>query len=385
MKNILYLHAGAEMYGADKILLEIVQKLDKSKYDPIVILPENGELVDVLKNNRIRVSVMPYPIVRRKYFTIPGILKYIINYIHFAHQLAKFVRENKIELIHVNTTAVWEGVWLKTFTNAKIVWHVHEIITHPKIIRRVVAFLVQHFSDRVITVSNSTARNLTNEGLVNPQKIRVIHNGIDATGVISNVKKEYHKYGIQQNELIVGMVGRINSWKGQKDFLNAVRPELEKNKKVVAMIVGSPYKGEEKYLEQLEKQIHTFPTEIRNRVKLIPFQTNIEEIYQLLDIFVMPSTSPDPFPTVVLEAMANGIPIIGYNHGGVQEMVVQNESGILVEPRNIKLLSQAIDRLLQSPQTLQKYGENARIRQKQCFDLDEFVNQVQKVYDEIFL
>ena len=68
MKNILYLHAGAEMYGADKILLELVCGLNKNLFHPIVVLPEHGILEKKLKENKIETYVIPYPILRRKYF-----------------------------------------------------------------------------------------------------------------------------------------------------------------------------------------------------------------------------------------------------------------------------------------------------------------------------
>ena len=66
MKNILYLHAGAEMYGADKILLELTTGLNKKKFRPIVILPSDGILKDILERNGIEFYVIPYPILRRK-------------------------------------------------------------------------------------------------------------------------------------------------------------------------------------------------------------------------------------------------------------------------------------------------------------------------------
>ncbi|OYR95151.1 glycosyl transferase family 1, partial [Lactobacillus taiwanensis] len=73
MKTILYLHAGAEMYGADKILLELVSGLDKTKFRPIVILPTDGVLRKKLEEENIFVHVISYPVLRRKYFNPKGI------------------------------------------------------------------------------------------------------------------------------------------------------------------------------------------------------------------------------------------------------------------------------------------------------------------------
>ena len=74
MKNILYLHAGAEMYGADIVLLELIKGLNKKEYNPYVVLPCEGLLVEKMKENYIPVQVITYPILRRKYFNLFGII-----------------------------------------------------------------------------------------------------------------------------------------------------------------------------------------------------------------------------------------------------------------------------------------------------------------------
>lgn len=70
MKKILYLHAGAEMYGADKILLELVEGIDKSKYKPIVILPEHGVLTETMKQKKLM----------SEFFRIPSFVENILHW-----------------------------------------------------------------------------------------------------------------------------------------------------------------------------------------------------------------------------------------------------------------------------------------------------------------
>ena len=74
MQKILYLHAGAEMYGADKVLLELIKGLDKDAFEAHVILPNDGVLVAALENVGAKVKVIDYPILRRKYFNPKGII-----------------------------------------------------------------------------------------------------------------------------------------------------------------------------------------------------------------------------------------------------------------------------------------------------------------------
>ena len=89
MKRILYLHAGAEMYGADKVLLELIKGLDSKEFEAHVILPNDGVLVEALRQVGAQVSVLDYPILRRKYFNPKGIADYIRSYNFYAKQMQR--------------------------------------------------------------------------------------------------------------------------------------------------------------------------------------------------------------------------------------------------------------------------------------------------------
>ena len=121
---------------------------------------------------------------------------------------------------------------------------------------------------------------------------------------------------------------------------------VENNKNVYAIIVGGVFVGEEKYKNILLENINKSP--FKDRIIYSDYRNDTEAIHKLFDIFVLPSINPDPLPTVVLEAMATGKPIVGYAHGGVCEMVKNGVNGLLVEPRNPDLLANAINKLLQN-------------------------------------
>ena len=147
MQKILYLHAGAEMYGADKVLLELIKGLDKDAFEAHVILPNDGVLVAALENFGAKVKVIDYPILRRKYFNPKGIMEYFGSYNRYSKQIAKYAKENGITLIHNNTTAVLEGIYLKRKLKLPLIWHVHEIIVKPKAISDFINFLMGRFAD----------------------------------------------------------------------------------------------------------------------------------------------------------------------------------------------------------------------------------------------
>lgn len=381
--KILYLHAGAELYGADKILLELLTNINKTEFEPTVILPNNGPLIAKIKDKNINVQVLPYPIVRRKFFTPFGILKYIFEYIKYGFILAKFVKKNSIDIVHINTTAVLEGAFIKVATGIPIVWHVHEIILSPKIMFKFFSLMIQTFSNQIVAVSEATRKRLLQSKTVKQRKIKTIYNGIESTTVISLDKKMVattlkNKLSIPQNNKVVGMIGRINSWKGQEDFVKSLEIVFSKNKSTHAVIVGGVFSGEEYRLQNLKDVVSQ--SEYSDQIHIVDFSSNVSDFYALFDIFVLPSTRPDPFPTVVLEAMANKLPIVSYNHGGVTEMIEDGVSGRLVDVQNTNLLGKAVSNLLEDEVIATTFGNEAYKRQQKLFSINQFITNFEKVY-----
>lgn len=378
MKKILYLHAGAELYGADKVLLELLKNINKEQFLPYVVLPEDGELARRLSENNIKIEILNYPILRRKYFNFFGVIKYIRDYINYSKKLIEISKRENIDLIHTNTAAVLEGVMIKRKLKIPHIWHIHEIIVKPKFMNKILSFIIAKNSSITITVSNAVKKHLLTASEF--KNIEVIYNGVDNKVYNPNNETDYlrKEFNIPKEAIIVGMIGRINAWKGQSDFLKSLDIVLEKNKNVYAMLVGGVFDGEEWRLDEIKSQISRMKN--RDRVVMSDYREDVKNIQSLYDIFILPSINPDPLPTVVLEAMASGTPVIGYNHGGICEMIVDNECGYLVEVGDINKMANAIMYLLNDSKKLKTFSENALKRQKQYFSLNSYIDNFEKIY-----
>lgn len=108
MKRILYLHAGAEMYGADKVLLELIKGLDKQEFEAHVILPNKGVLVEALRQVGAKVEVIEYPILRRKYFNPKGMIDYIRSYHRYAKRLPLMRNNIRLTLFIIIQRLFWK-------------------------------------------------------------------------------------------------------------------------------------------------------------------------------------------------------------------------------------------------------------------------------------
>ena len=379
MKRILYLHAGAEMYGADKVLLELIKGLDSKEFEAHVILPNDGVLVEALRQVGAKVSVLDYPILRRKYFNPKGIADYIRSYNFYAKQIALYAREHSIDMVHNNTAAVLEGIYLKRKLKLPLIWHVHEIIVKPKAISDFINMLMGRYADKIVTVSQAVANHIKQSPFIKDSQVEVIYNGVDnAVYYPMDASSIREKFDIAQDALVIGMIGRVNAIKGQNDFIEAVEPLLEKNEQAVAFLAGGVFPGEEWRLEELDKRIAS--SSVVSLIHRIDYYDKTSELYNMFDIFVLPSIKPDSLPTVVLEAMACSKPVVGYNNGGIAEMVVDDKSGCLVKPNRPQELSNAISLLLDSSEKREKFGRVGYQRQKELFSLESYIKNFSELY-----
>ena len=379
MKRILYLHAGAEMYGADKVLLELIKGLDRQEFEAHVILPNDGVLVEALRQVGAQVSVLDYPILRRKYFNPKGIADYIRSYNFYAKQIALYAREHSIDMVHNNTAAVLEGIYLKRKLKLPLIWHVHEIIVKPKAISDFINMLMGRYADKIVTVSQAVANHIKQSPFIKDSQVEVIYNGVDnAVYYPMDASSIREKFDIAQDALVIGMIGRVNAIKGQNDFIEAVEPLLEKNEQAVAFLAGGVFPGEEWRLEELDKRIAS--SSVVSQIHRIDYYDKTSELYNMFDIFVLPSIKPDSLPTVVLEAMACSKPVVGYNNGGIAEMVIDDKSGCLVKPNRPQELSNAISLLLDSSEKREKFGRVGYQRQKELFSLESYIKNFSELY-----
>lgn len=380
MKKILFLHAGSELYGADIVMLELIKGINKEKFYPIVMLPNDGPLVEKLKAEKIEVIVEKYPILRRKYYNIKGIITYLINYMKYSKRISKYIKSNNIDIVHINTSAVLEGYYLHRKNNVKIIWHIHEILIKPKFIAKIIYKIIAKSADKVICVSKAVKEHF--QTITKRSDVIVIYNGVDNNKFkpIKDIERVKKEFCIKDNDIVVGMVGRINAWKGQMDFLKAMELVTHRIPNVRILLVGGVFEGEEWRKEEIEKYIKSSINS--EKIVIKDFREDVAQIYNIMDIFVLPSTNPDPLPTVVLEAMACGKPIVGYKHGGICEMVEENENGLFAEVRNIEDLGNKIAKLIEDQNVRYEMGKKSLERQKNMFSIESYIKNFEEVYGD---
>ncbi len=378
MKTIMYLHAGAEMYGSDKVLLQLVTGLDKKQFKPIVVLPEHGPLEHTLISNHIQTEVILYPILRRKYFNPKGFLNYVSGYLRSEKKLTVLAKKYQVDLIHVNTLAVLEGITLKKRIKKPLIWHVHEILLSPKFMWKLTAYLSAKYADKIVVVSNATGEHLKKAGYAKKNQIVTIYNGIKLPGQ-SNHSDFRRDYGIPSDAFVFGHVGRINAWKGQEDFLEASLKLMPDYPRMHILFSGDAYKGEEWREDKLKKEIDE--SGFRNRIHYLGFQKDIDRVYRTMDTLVSTSNGRETFSLVVAEAMSWSKPVIAYDVAGPSELIENNKTGYLVPAKDLVELADKMRILLDTNSIKDNFGHQAYKRVCKYFSQKQFLQNFMREYN----
>jgi glycosyltransferase involved in cell wall biosynthesis len=155
--------------------------------------------------------------------------------------------------------------------------------------------------------------------------------------------------------------------------------KLHPNLKLI--FVGSPPPNQDFYLEYLKQLIEK--SSVSKQIEIIPFQNNIHEIWQAIDIAVVPSTEPEPFGLVAIEAMAARKPVIAANHGGLTEIIEDGVSGLLFKPNHTKDLVNSLDKLINNSDFRNQISEQGYQRVSQLFSIDGYVKSIQNIFNSI--
>ena len=387
MKTILVIHQSAELYGSDKTMLYFLSELDKTKYLPIIVLPFDGPLKIELEKNNIKVVIAPVLKLYRKMFTPKNIFKFIKEYYKGIKILNALNKEYKFDLVYTHTLAALIGILFAKKRNIKHLWHVQEIIAKPKVFnflfKKILSLDCNH---KVVYDSIATMNFWIENNLKLTEKSEAVWNGIETKNSksftdaeLNEVRENY--FFATNNEIVIALVGRINSWKGQQLLLQSFETVIEKHKNIKLVYLGSAPPNQPIFETELRNKIKEYNLE--SNVILIPFQKEIEKFWNSIDIAVVPSTEPEPFGMVVIEAMLAKKPVIASNHGGPTEIIVENETGLLFEPNNHNSLSDALEKLIQDEQLRKLYGANGFKRVHNTFSLENHVNHFEKIFEEL--
>lgn len=369
--KILLLHSSSDVYGASKIFLGTVQLLKKRNHDVWVVLSEDGPLVKKLASAGATVLMVRLGILRRKYFNPRGIINRIATLLRARKQLQELIRKEKIELVYSNTTGVLAGAFAARNCGVRHIWHVHEIIENPFWLKQLLGHLMNRYAVGIIAVSEAVKQSW--ESVLPAERITVIQNGIDYSPYLEHEQTLTKELQLPTAAIVIGMVGRVHYWKGQSYFLKIAGQLHQKHPSLHFLLAGDAYPGYEYLYQEMQTQIETL--QLSDVVHNLGFREDIPAVMQTIDLLLLPSQQPDPFPTVILEAMASAKPVIATQFGGAVEMIDAGITGDLMPADQVDTAVSVIESWLDKNR-LQAAGEAGRKRVLENFSLEAWEHKM---------
>lgn len=229
--------------------------------------------------------------------------------------------------------------------------------------------------NKLIAVSEGVKRHLMKQG-VSGEKIEVIYNGLETSRIaVGNRTEARESLWITESDIAFGITARITKAKGIAEAIEATAMVAKSHPKVRLVLFGDG--NEMEFFRSM-----TISQGIANRVLFAGYQTDIFKVLPALDAFMLPSHK-EAMGIAILEAMACGLPCIGTNVGGIPEVILDNETGLLVPDKDAEALADAMTILITNPELRAEYGATGHQRLENEFSSSAMAKKAIALYEEL--
>ena len=229
----------------------------------------------------------------------------------------------------------------------------------------------------MIVISRTVGRHMIDDFGVSPEKIRLIHRGVDFSQFPFVPKSERDK----NTPFRIINVGRLSPIKGQLEFLKAIHQVRRDIPNLEVLLVGSEGKFRHKYTDRIRETLRQLHLE--STVQLLGTRRDVPELIASSDLLVLSTLVPEAFGRVIVEAGAVGTPVLSTAVGGVFDIIDPDENGMLVPPGDSDAMAAAISALLKDPARRSARAATLHEKVKKEFPLEKMTDQTLAVYREV--
>ncbi len=392
-KTILFFDHTARLGGGEIALLHLVERLDSRRFLPVVVVGEEGPFAEALKCAGIETHVLALAgsvsqtrkdSLDRKSLLRLDAAREVLNYVR---QLARFIKTRGVDVVHANSLkADIIGGLAARLARVPVIWHVRDRIDDdylPGLAVRVFRVLCRVVPNAVIVNSRATMQTLRFAPSHDARKCHkprikrrfVVHDGF----VEAQLETDREASATNSDSPLIGIVGRISPWKGQRVFVQAAHLVREKFPDARFQIIGSAMFDEEEY--ERETRALASSLGLDDCLEWLGFRSDVPQLMSELDVLVHASTSGEPFGQVIIEGMSLGVPVVATRGGAVPEIIRDGATGMMVTMGDASAMAGAIAWMLANPAKARAIGLAGQNHARECFSIDRVVEKVQAVYD----
>jgi glycosyltransferase involved in cell wall biosynthesis len=343
--------------GLEYLAIDLSDQLEKRGIHSHIISLTNGVLIDEANQRGIETMALD----KKEGFQLSTVFR-----------IRKILKDRGVNLVHThNLSPLVHGTLAAALTGTPTV-----NTRHGPDPQSTYGF-IWNMNDTIVAVSDHARRELVKYNHVNPEKIRVILNGIDLSPYstpdpTTNLLRA--EFQIPSDTKIVGNFSRLEPEKDHKTLLRAFRILMDRGVNARLVIAGGGKLESE--LKQLTEDLN-----LTRDVHFLGFRKGIPDLLRCLDLYVVSSTL-EGLSLSLLQAMAAGLPVVATNTGGNPEVVVEGETGYIVECGDPAALATAVVRVL-DPEVGEPMGRKAKDNAHRLFGLDRMVESYVSLYEEV--
>jgi len=349
--------------GLERVVINLMKHMSRRDYDAsLYCLKEGGNLANELVEDGYAVHHL--------------FKKDRVEYSLFF-KIARMFKRERVDIVHChNIGALFYGsIGSKLAGTAGTLYTAHGVYSANRLGKlRFARFMP---IDRVVTVSDDAREAMLSSGRFDPDDVQTLPNGIDIDLFDVDVDKHELKdeLGLPEGVPVFGIVARLSWEKEHKTLLDAMAMLNSEVASSILVVVGDgPIRGE---LEQ-----HAADAGVADRVFFLGERRDVPRLLQVFDAFVL-SSRLEGLSLTLLEAAAAGLPIVATNVGGNSEVVVDGQTGFIVEPGDPGALAGAMSKVGGDPELARSMGELGRKRVVEHYSLDAMVKRYDKIYHEL--
>jgi glycosyltransferase involved in cell wall biosynthesis len=238
--------------------------------------------------------------------------------------------------------------------------------------------LIGRRADAFVAVSQEDQRRMIEVEHVPEARTRLIYNGIPALPATDPARDVRAELGIRPDQPVVGAVAIFRPQKSLDVLLRAARLLRDEFPELRVLIAGSGFQEEETRLRGIADDL-----ELGDTVNFLGIRTDVPDVVRIFDVAAL-SSDFEGTPLAVMEYMDAGKPVVATRVGGVPDIVVDGETGLLVEPQDPEALAAATAELLRDPERAVRMGEAGRERCRREFSIEATARKVEALYEELY-
>jgi glycosyltransferase involved in cell wall biosynthesis len=379
MNKICFLSHTSELNGAELMLLQTLERIDKQKFYPFLIVPRPGLLLAEAEKLGIETVLFPakwWLTGKGKTWTQP--LAWAWN-IRALFRLVRWIRRKQVDLVFSNSSASLTGALAAKITHVPHVWFIHEILggKAPQICwiwgQKALAWFISRFSCRILVNSHASEAFFFDK-----ENVQLVYNGVEISERKEDaIKTLRQKWDVDEQDIVLGMVGKVCEEKGQREVILALGGIGKDRGSLKLLIVGDV--KSKAYFKELQEICVRYGLE--DCVVFTGYQRDVASVLCLMDCLLVASRA-ESFGRTIIEAMSVKIPVIAAKSGGIPEIVIHGKNGFLLESGEIGEIENAIVSFLDNRDSYRKVAEAGYRTVVEKFSLIDQVKKIERVMEE---